>query len=167
MAGPALQPTPPIYFHPIFIPNHQASPHLRPGLSLWQVPPCNQHPHSTSILALYPPQSSPPLRPGLSLWQVPPHQYPPTPFSPVLPTPLTCFSPHPPSSSPLFGPACHCGRSRLPPLLTLPAPLPFWIPSSILCPYFGPACHCGRSRLPHPHCLPLHLLLSLSSATPS
>ena len=155
VAGPALRPTPPIHFHPIFIPNHQSSPLLRPGLSLWQVPP---------------------------------HQYPPPPFSPLLPSlsftcfhfsrrttrlatiarlPLfTCFPPHPPSSYPLFGPACHCGRSRQIPLLTLPAPLPFWIPPSILCLYFGPACHCGRSRLLHPHCLPLHLLLSLSSATP-
>ena len=64
-----------------------------PGLSLWQVPPCNQHPHSTSIPSSSPPSSSPLLRPGLSLWQVPPDQYPPTPFSPLLPSSLTCFSP--------------------------------------------------------------------------
>ena len=52
--------------------------------------------------------------------------------------PFTCFPPHPPSSYlsppyPSFGPACHCGRSRQIPRLTLPAPLPFWIPPSILC----------------------------------
>ena len=98
VAGPALQPTPPLHFYPIFIP--------------------------TLVFPL--------LRPGLSLWQVPPHQYPPTPFSPLLPSSLTCFSPQPPSSYPSFGPACHCGRSRLVPLLTLLAPLPFWIPHSIL-----------------------------------
>ena len=101
------------------------------------------------------------------MWQVPPHQYPPTPFSPFLPSSLTCFSPQPASSYPSFGPACHCGRSRLVPLLTLLALLPFWIPHSILCHSFGPACHCGRPRLPHSHCLPLQLLLSLSSFTPS
>ena len=183
VAGPALFPTLPILFHPIFIPRlttntpnplpsplytrPQSPPLLRPGLSLWQVPPCNQHPHSTSIPSSSPPQSSPLLRPGLSLWQVPPHQYPPTPFSPLLPSSLTCFSPQPPSSYPSFGPACHCGRSRLVPLLTLLAPLPFWIPHSILCHSFGPACHCGRPRLLHSHCLPLQFLLSLSSFTPS
>ena len=80
---------------------------------------------STSIPSSSPPLSSPPLRPGLSLWQVPPEQYPPTPFSPLLPSPLTCFFPQPPLSYPSSGPACHCGRSRLVPLLTLLAPLPF------------------------------------------
>ena len=34
-----------------------------PRLSLWQVPPCNPHPHSTSIPSSSPPLSSPPLRP--------------------------------------------------------------------------------------------------------
>ena len=136
-------------------------------MSLWQVPPCNPHPHSTSIPSSSPPLSSPPLRPGLSLWQVPPEQYPPTPFSPLLPSPLTCFFPQRPLSYPSSGPACHCGRSRLVPLLTLLAPLPFWIPHSILCHSFGPACHCGWPRLPHSHCLPFQLLLSLSSSTPS
>ena len=42
VAGPAVFPTLPILFHPIFIPNHRSTPHLRPGLSLWQVPPYNQ-----------------------------------------------------------------------------------------------------------------------------
>ena len=56
VAGPAFRPTSPIHFHPIFIPNHQSSPPLRPGLSLWQVPP---HP--------YPPTSSSPSLPSFSL----------------------------------------------------------------------------------------------------
>ena len=58
---------------------------------------------------------------------------------------------------------CHCGRSRQIPLLTLPAPLPFWIPSSILCLYFGPACHCPASSIPTAYHFasfyPSHLLL--------
>ena len=123
------------------------------------------------------------LRPGLSLWQVPPDQYPPTPFSPLLPSSLTCFSPQPPSSYPSFGPACHCGRSRLVPLLTLLAPLPLWIPHSILfqlllslssfTPSKSPACHCGRSRLtflfyPSHHSIsPSSLSLSLFSCRPA
>ena len=129
-------------------------------------PALHPTPLFTSIPLYTRPQSPPLLRPGLSLWQVPPHQYPPTPFSPLLPFSLTCFSPQPPSSYPSFGPACHCGRSRPVPLLTLLALLPFWIPHSILCHSFGPACHCGGPRLPiptayhfnsfyHSHLLPL------------
>ena len=51
-----FRPTSPIHFHPIFIPNHQPFPPLRPGLSLWQVPPC-----------LYPLTFSSPSLPSFSL----------------------------------------------------------------------------------------------------
>ena len=91
VAGPALQPTPPLHLYPIFIPT-----------------------------LIFPTFKARPV-----IVAVPPEQYPPTPFAPLLPSPLTCFFPHPPSSYPSSGPACHCGRSRLVPLLTLLAPLPF------------------------------------------
>ena len=52
------------------------------------------------------------------------------------------------------GPACHCGRSRLPSpfpthyhssslLILFLSPSPIYIPLGLHC---GPACHCGRSR---------------------
>ena len=45
------------------------------------------------------------------------------------------------------GPACHCGRSRLPSpffsLLILLSPSPTYTPLEL---HSGPACHCGRSR---------------------
>ena len=162
MAGPALRPTSPIHFHPIFIPNHQSFPHLRPGLSLWQVPPLRYPPtpFSPSLPSLFSfcfhfPKHTTRLATIASLTLPPPS---PLTLPTVIPT-----SPIPQHS----GPACHCGRSRQIPLLTLPAPLPFWIPSSILCPYFGPACHCGRS---HAHTLfcppffpPRHLVTSIYS----
>ena len=101
VAGPAMFPTLPILSHPIFIPSHRSTPHttshVRPGLSLWLVPPYNQHPLFTSIPSLYPtpvtstvkarlvivagpafrpfrhlPPFCSPQWPGLSLWQVPP-----------------------------------------------------------------------------------------------
>ena len=67
---------------------------------------------------------------------------------------LLCFTHLPPSS---IGPACHCGRSRLP-LLHIFLPLPQSLLRSQdlrslltpLPPHFSltisPACHCGRSR---------------------
>ena len=70
------------------------SPH-RPGLSLWQVPPCSQHSQSSSIPSLYPPIGQPHttshVRPGLSLWQVPPYNQHPL-FTSIpywYPTPVT------------------------------------------------------------------------------
>ena len=70
------------------------------------------------------------LRPGLSLCPVPPlHSLPPSTSHPSLP-----------------GPACHCGKSRLPSLLFTSTFLTTFLTTS-----WGPACHCGRSRLPsHP-----------------
>ena len=109
---------------------------LRPGLSLWQVPP---HEPSSSLklpLPRYP-------WPGLSLWQVPPSYTPSRehfshpsllPASHVISRHgarlviVACPAQSSSTSSPaslfshislhlkvffVFGPACHCGRSRL------------------------------------------------------
>ena len=122
VAGPAFRPTSPIHFHPIFIPNHQSFPPLRPGLSLWQVPP-----------PPYPPTSSSPSLPSFSLsgFHLLRHM---TRLATVASLTLPPASPpHPPHRHTYFphthhsGPACHCGRSRQIPLLTFPASPPFWI----------------------------------------
>ena len=70
------------------------------------------------------------LRPTMSLWS-------PLHLSIVAGPATHPLSPTPP---PRPGPACHCGRSRL--------PLPHCLPLSLLSlPVRGPACHRGRSRL--------------------
>ena len=146
VAGPALLP----FHHPPSI----CSP-TRPGLSLWQVPPFDQLPQFTSIPSLYPTISHSHIRGRLVIVAGPASSVSPHFFLSITPIflfiwlpfpqahdtacycckshPSTCFPPHPPSSYlfppyPSFGPACHCGRSRQIPLLTLPAALPFWIP---------------------------------------
>ena len=84
VAGPAVFPTLPILFHPIFIPNHRSTPHLRPGLSLWQVPPYNQHPLSTSIPSLYPTPVTPTVKARLVIVAGPALQpTPPLHFYPI------------------------------------------------------------------------------------
>ena len=140
----------------------------RPGLSLWQVPPC-----VSPFLPVPPPISAPlslitlltsiPLPPhhiwpGLSLWQVP--AYPPhfpTHYHSFFSLLILFLSP-----SPTYipqglhsGPACHCGRSRhiilsrfisqtsflaLPPYQSQPTSL---LHLPLQAP--GPACHCGWS----------------------
>ena len=54
-----------------------------------------------------------PSRPGLSLWQVPPY----TSFSPLI-SPIRLPPTHLPTPY-HYGPACHCGRSRCYPSLSL------------------------------------------------
>ena len=99
--------------HPLFLfsPPPLSTHPIRPGLSLWQVPP----PPQTAS------HSSPP-RPGLPLWLVPPFLSSTSVYFLIIISPcpsltlrlqagLTFPYTHPftfPS-----GPACHCGRSRL------------------------------------------------------
>ena len=101
VAGPALQPTSPTNFPPlILIPIHPSSPSLRPGLSLWQVPPHSSH----FFLSITPPpffyilthMAWPVIVAGLA-------------FQPASPPSSSYLLPHHPHHS---GPACHCGRSR-------------------------------------------------------
>ena len=147
MAGPAFHQLPQLPIHPSF-------PPLRPGLSLWQVPP---HPH--------PPTSSSPSLPLLDLpgfhilmhrtWLATVVSLIFQPAFPPLHPPLILIPtpPHPHHS----GPACHCGRSRQGPSslsLHLPPSASPSLTPLLFVTFFGPAYHCGRSHLPHLHYLP-------------
>ena len=139
VAGPAFRPTSPIHFPPIFIPNHQSFPPLRPGLSLWQVPP---HPHL--------PTSSSPSLPPLSLpgFHLLMHR---TRLATVASLTLPPASPLiPPSSSYL-----------LPPIPIIPARLVIvaGLFHILFIPFFGPAVPPSPLSL-----LTLHLPLPLPSA---
>ena len=136
VADSAFQPTSSIHFPPTFIPNHQSFPPLRPGLSLWQIPPLSHLPTSFLFIQFfdpayhcgrsrlphfhYLPSTSPCLsllrppipshhRPGLSLWQVPPPPFTPSPSLfpfPLSPPPLPSLSSCRPARA-----GCH-GRSK-------------------------------------------------------
>ena len=154
----------------------------RPGLSLWQVPPCvspflsihlpyPHHPHIAYTSHLYTPATTS-LLARLVIVAGPAH---PPHFQH-----LTTLSPssssyyHPPLPTlPLAlhsGPACHCGRSRHLILsryishtsfLALPLPTSTYKPTPPPLQATGPACHCGWSRLS-----PLHILSLPSIRTP-
>ena len=148
VAGPAFRPTSPIHFPPILIPIHPSFPPLRPGLSLWQVPP---HPHlptssSPSLPLLYLPGFHI-LMHKTRLATVASLTFPPSPLIPILiPTP-----PHPIIPARLVIVA---GLAKIPPHSLCISPLCIPIFNILFVTFFGPAYHCGRSRLPHFHYLP-------------
>ena len=118
VAGPALLASP--HFFLSIIPPFSISSHTWPGLSLWQVPPSNllppPHPHTYSPII-------PIIKARLVIVAGPAK----ITFNPLLTPPA-----FPPFLIPIFkiclyfGPACHCGRSRLlhPPCLSLHLLLP-------------------------------------------
>ena len=102
------------------------SPSLRPGLSLWQVSPS-----STLTLSASLPSASPSFASYFYNFLAR--------LTIVVVLTFTTYLPTPPASPfcalqflPIRGPACHCGRSRLPLLLPLPPSSP---PPSPLRPY--------------------------------